>query len=252
MDSGLSGKAALVTGATRGIGWAIAQALAGEGARVALCARGSEGVAAAEKTLLRGVAFEADVATADGARHAVEKTLQAFGQLDVLVNNVGGSLGAGEFDSATEAQWRQGLDVNLMSAVWCSQHAVAWMKDHGGGAIVHVNSICGREYCSSAPYTAAKSALTGLTKEMAVDLARYRIRVNGVAPGSILFPGGSWDRRRTSRPELIEKMVRDDLPWGRFGRPEEVAAAVVFLASAPASWVTGATLPVDGGQGRAF
>jgi len=91
-----------------------------------------------------------------------------------------------------------------------------------------------------------------LTKEMAIDLAERRIRVNGVAPGSILFPGGSWERKRREKPERIAKMVAEELPWHRFGAPEEVAAAVVFLASAAASWITGATLAVDGGQGRAF
>jgi len=136
--------------------------------------------------------------------------------------------------------------------VWCSQHAVEHMKARGGGCIVHINSIYGREYGTSAPYTAAKAGLTALTKEMAIDLARHRIRVNGVAPGSILFPGGSWDRRRQTQPEKVEKLVREELPWGRFGTPEEVADVVVFLCSERARWVTGATVPVDGGQGRAF
>jgi 3-oxoacyl-[acyl-carrier protein] reductase len=98
----------------------------------------------------------------------------------------------------------------------------------------------------------AKAGLTALTKEMAIDLARHRIRVNGVAPGAILFPGGSWDRRRRTEPERVEKLVREELPWGRFGTPEEVADVVVFLCSERARWVTGATVPVDGGQGRAF
>lgn len=255
MDLQLSGKSALITGASRGIGRATALALAREGVKVFVCARGEADLARTREEIaeLGGVVAAAtlDVSTQPGALEAVEATVRAFGRIDLLVNNVGGSLGAGAFDHATPEQWNQVLQVNLMSAVWCSQRAVQSMRD-GGGAIVHINSICGREYCTSAPYTAAKAALTALTKEMAIDLARHRIRVNSVAPGSILFPGGSWDRRRKKDPARIERMLKEELPWGRFGTPEEVADAVVFLCSERASWITGATLPVDGAQGRAF
>ncbi|ATB44165.1 3-oxoacyl-ACP reductase [Cystobacter fuscus] len=256
MELELKGKSALVTGSSRGIGRAIALSLAREGVRVCLSARGAPGLEAVAAELRASGAEVAsiagDVATPDGAQAAVDAAVRAFGSLDILVNNVGGSGGAGSFDVATAGQWKDVLDSNLLATVWCSQHAVARMKAQGGGCIVHINSIFGREYATSAPYTAAKAAVTALTKEMAVDLARHRIRVNGVAPGAILFPGGSWDRRRQANPEKVEKMVREELPWGRFGTPEEVADVVVFLCSAGARWVTGATLPVDGGQGRAF
>jgi 3-oxoacyl-[acyl-carrier protein] reductase len=256
MELELKGRAALVTGSSRGIGRAIATALAREGVRVCLSARGTEGLEATAAELRASgaevVTVAGDVATPEGAAVAVDTAVRAFGALDVLVNNVGGSGGVGAFDVATAPQWKDVLDRNLLAAVWCSQHAVEHMKARGGGCIVHINSIYGREYGTSAPYTTAKAGLTALTKEMAIDLARHRIRVNGVAPGSILFPGGSWDRRRQSQPEKVEKLVREELPWGRFGTPEEVADVVVFLCSERARWVTGATVPVDGGQGRAF
>lgn len=256
MDLELAGKVALISGGSRGIGLAIAESLAREGVRLCVAARGKEALdRAAEK--LRALGTEAhavavDLATATGAEEAVRATITHFGRIDLLVNNTGGSRSSGSFDTATAEQWQDVMDTNLYSAVWCSQHAVAFMKDHGGGCIVHIGSISGREYTSSAPYGAAKAAMVGLAKEMAVDLAKHGIRVNTVAPGSIMFEGGSWDKRRTTHPELIEKMLAHDLPWKRFGRPEEVAELVTFLCSARATWITGACIPVDGGQGRAL
>lgn len=256
MELGLKGKAVLVTGASRGIGRAIAKAFGREKARVCLCARGEQELRVAVASLaaagVEAASVVADVSRREGAEAAVRAALESFGGLDILVNNVGGSGGAGSFERATPEQWGAVIDTNLLAAVWCSQPAVDWMREHGGGAIANISSIFGREYYASAPYTAAKSALVALTKEMAVDLARFGIRVNSVAPGSVMFPGGSWDRRRQREPDLIEKMKREELPWGRFGTPEEIAEVVVFLCSERASWVSGACVPVDGAQGRAF
>lgn len=256
MDLELTGRTALIIGASRGIGRAIAAAMAREGARVALVARGEEALRATVAEL-RAAGAEAhaivgDVSTEAGAQEAVGEAIETLGGVEVLVNNAGGSLGSGTFEKATAAQWREVLDLNLMAAVWCSQAAVGWMHENGGGAIVNVSSICGREYCSTAPYMAAKAAMIAMTKEMSVSLAKHRIRVNSVAPGSVMFPGGSWDRRAKADPERIEKMQRDELPMGRFGTPEEVADVVTFLCSARAGWMTGACVPVDGAQGRAL
>lgn len=193
-----------------------------------------------------------DLATEEGAARAVKAAIDGYGALDVLINNAGGSVGSGAFDTATAAQWKQVVDLNLMSAVWCSQAAVSFMRDHGGGVIIHVSSICGREYCTSAPYTAAKAAMVGLAKEMAIDLAKFGIRVCSVAPGSILFPGGSWAKRQEKDPARIAQMIERELPWKRFGAPEEVADVVTFLCSARARWMSGACVVVDGAQGRAF
>jgi 3-oxoacyl-[acyl-carrier protein] reductase len=256
VELGLKGKVAVVTGGSRGIGRAIAQALAKEGVTLVLAARGADDLEATAQQLRAAGAqvrtVVADAARTDDAERIIATATEGFGALDLLINNAGGSRGSGPLDSATDAQWAEVLDLNLLSAVRCSRPAVEWMKGHGGGAILHMSSIYGREYARSAPYTAAKAGVIALGKEMAVDLAQHRIRVNALAPGSILFPGGSWDRRSQKDPEGVKKLVETELPWKRFGTPEEVAQVAVFLCSAPASWLSGACLPVDGAQGRAF
>jgi 3-oxoacyl-[acyl-carrier protein] reductase len=259
MDLGLRGKAALVTGSSRGLGRAAALELAREGCRVCLCARGKEALeAAAEAVRALGgeaAAVVADVTTDDDARAVVDATLAAFGRIDVLVNNVGGSTGTSFQETGVE-DWQRAVDLNLIPAVRLARLVVPHMREQGGGAIVNIASIYGREwggaYVRRPTYIAAKAAEIAMSKALALELAPLGIRVNCVAPGSILFPGGGWERRQRQDPEGIGAFLKAEFPLGRFGQPEEVGRVVAFLASDAASLVVGACLNVDGGQSRSL
>ncbi|MCL4370566.1 MAG: glucose 1-dehydrogenase [Chloroflexi bacterium] len=252
MDLGLKGKVAIVTGSSRGIGRSIALGLAEEGCRVVLTARHEEALLkVAEEARARGgepLVVAADLTRAEGVEQVVRRTVDAFGRVDILVNNLGGSHG-GLFTETSEEEYQETLDLNLFPAVRFSRAVVPLMQQQGGGAIVSIASIWGRETGGKISYNVAKAALISLTKQVARELAPLRIRVNSVAPGSILFPGGSWDRRRQADPEGMAEFERRELPMG-FGRPEDVANVVVFLASERAAHVSGACWVVDGAQGH--
>jgi 3-oxoacyl-[acyl-carrier protein] reductase len=249
MELGLQGKTAIVTGSSRGIGRSIALALAAEGCNVVLCARGEERLRETEAEVraegVETLAVVADMTRAEDAERLVAAAIKRFGRIDILVNNAGGAT-PGEDDAAWENSYR----VNLMSAVAAARAIVPHMREQGGGCIIHIASISGRESGGPATYNATKAALISHAKQMALALAGDKIRVNSVAPGSIIFPGGSWQRRVDADPEGLRKFVRHNIPMGRFGSPEEVAAVAAFLASEKASWVTGACVNVDGGQSR--
>jgi 3-oxoacyl-[acyl-carrier protein] reductase len=258
MDLELHDKIAVVTGSTKGLGFAIARVLVEEGCRVTVCARGEEGLAAAVATLRtipggteRVLAVQADLSTDKGIADVILRTVDTFGGLDILVNNIGTAKGS-DLVQTTDAEWQEAFDQTLFPAVRASRMAVPHLRQRGGGSIVMIASIWGRESGGRMTYNAVKAAEISLAKSMAQQLARDNIRVNSVAPGSIRFPGGSWDRRVAEDPEGMAEFVRRELPFGRFGRPEEVGAVVAFLVSRRASWISGASLPVDGCQSRSL
>ena len=258
MDLGLSGQVALITGSSRGLGLASATALVEEGCRVVVCARGADGLDRATSALrarasnvadVEGVV--ADVATSAGVSAVIDRAVARFGGVDILVNNVGLARGTTIVDT-TDAEWQEAIDQTLLPAIRASRLAVPLMRRRGGGSIIMIASIWGRESGGRMTYNAVKAAEISLAKAMAQQLARDHIRVNSVAPGSILFPGGSWHRRQQEDPAGIQTFVERELPFGRFGRPEEVGAVVAFLASSCASWISGACVPVDGCQSRSL
>jgi 3-oxoacyl-[acyl-carrier protein] reductase len=256
VDLELTDKVAIITGGSRGLGLASALALVREGCRVAICARGEERLAQAGAELRTAAGDErpvltvaADVATKEGVTRVVEQAVARFGGIDALVNNVGLARGTTIVDTS-DAEWYEAFDQTLFPAIRASRLAVPQMRRRGGGAIIMIASIWGRESGGRMTYNAVKAAEISLAKAMAQQLARDNIRVNSVAPGSISFPGGSWHRRQQEDPAGIADFVHRELPFGRFGRADEVGDVVAFLASARASWISGASITVDGCQSR--
>jgi len=248
MDLGLQGKGVIVTGASKGIGRAIALEYAREGANVAVCARGAEALDDTRKAIealgVKAFAAACDVGKADALQAFLNAAHAALGRVDVLVNNPSGF---GVTDN--EAGWAASFDVDIMAAVRAVWTVTPWMEQQGGGAVINISSISGLEASlpGVAAYAAAKAALISHSKSMAMELAPKGIRVNCIAPGSIDFPDGFWDNiHKTNKP--FYAMVIGSIPFGRMGKPEEVANAAVFLGSNKASWVSGAMLPVDGVQ----
>jgi 3-oxoacyl-[acyl-carrier protein] reductase len=248
MDMGLAGKVVLVSGGSRGIGAAIASSLAREGAHLALVARTAAKLEEHAASLRAANAtvrtYPIDLLDRVAAQSVVDATIRDLGTIDVLVHNLGGSR-----EDASDEAWDFTIDVNLGAAVRLSRAVTPVMTARQRGVILFITSISGSVVGGAKPaYNAAKAAEIMFARSLAKDLAPHGIRANSVSPGSILFPGGSWDRRNEADPARIAKFVQDAMPRGRFGTPEEVADVVTFLASDRASLVSGADIAVDGCQ----
>ncbi|MCG3119009.1 MAG: 3-oxoacyl-[acyl-carrier-protein] reductase FabG [bacterium] len=257
MDLNLKDKVALITGASRGLGKGIALGLAAEGCHLAICARQAEQLENAAKEMraknIEVLALPLDVTRADHVEQLVQQTKEKFGKIDILVNNVGGNR-RNLFEKTTDADWEAVINLNLLAHMRMSRAVIPQMREKKSGVILFISSIFGRESggANLSIYNTTKAALISLAKIMAVELAPHHIRVNSLAPGSIRFPGGSWDKRCLEDPEGMKAFVAREMPLGRFGTVEEVANVAVFLASERASLITGACLNVDGGQSRSL
>lgn len=251
MDLGLTGKVAVVTGGSRGIGRATALTFAAEGAAVAICARGSETLQATLAEIrahdVNAFGMPVDVTKRDEVEAFVSASAETLGGVDILINNVGGSVGKGLMGS-TDEEWVDTFDLNLFHAVRTSRAAVPHMRQRGGGAIVVISSISGLKPAPGSQYGAAKAAEVFVSGALAMELGPDNIRVNTVSPGSILFPGGGWGKRQQEDPEGFGKFETEEFPLGRLGTPEEVARAIVFVASPAGSWINGTNISVDGAQ----
>ena len=252
MDLGLRGRRTLITGGSRGIGLAVAEALAAEGAAVGLIARDAAGLAAAAERLgPRGVPVAtavADVTDTPQLRSAVDDIATALGGLDHLVANVGGTVGRGNLTSAGDGDFTATFALNAGHAAELIRAGLTHLRAAGGGSVVIISSITGMRPAPRTAYAAAKAAEIHLAATAAQELAPAGIRVNAVSPGSIMFPGGGWDTFQREHPEEFAVFLASQFPFGRLGRPEEVAEVVTFLLSARASWITGENVAVDGGQ----
>src|SRR6516162_1394314 len=245
MNIDLAGKRAIVAGGSRGIGRAIGLAEAGAG--VSICARGAERLAATREEIARHghITHSAvcDLADAAAIPRYIEEAAGALGGVDILVNNASG-FGATDDENG----WAVSVSVDLLATVRAIRTALPHLEKSGSGVILNISSISGlRATPRTPPYAAVKAAVVNYTLTEAAALARKGIRVNCIAPGSIEFPGGTWERARLNNPDLYGRILRS-IPFGRLGKPEEVAQVAVFLCSPLAGWVTGQTIAVDGGQ----
>ena len=257
MDLALNGKVAMIAGGSRGLGRQIAGSLAREGCKISICARDPKQL---ESTVAEFAALgyqvhgtPADVTSDEEANRFHHDTIATLGDPDVLVNCVGGRRGSVVFEETTLEQFRQGLEVNLVSAVRLAALVLPHMKAQRWGRIINIASIYGREYGGTIDYMSAKAGLIAFSKHLALQLATHNVLVNCVAPGSIDFPGSSWDRfQKTQPPEVVAEFIARNLPMGRFGWPEPIGEMVAFLASDRADLITGACINVDGGQSRSL
>jgi 3-oxoacyl-[acyl-carrier protein] reductase len=247
MKIDIAGQRAIVAGGSRGIGRAIALAFAEAGAGVSICARGAEALETTRAAIAKfGGSVHAavcDLSDAAAIRRYIEEAASALGGIDILVNNASG------FGTADdEAGWAASISVDLMATVRATRAAFPYLEKSEAASILNISSISGfRASVRTPPYGAVKAAILEYTLTQAATFARKGIRVNCIAPGSIEFPGGTWARVKENNPNLYGSILRS-IPFGRLGRPEEIAQVALFLSSPLASWVTGQNIAVDGGQ----
>jgi 3-oxoacyl-[acyl-carrier protein] reductase len=258
MDLGLKNKVAFVAGASRGIGNAIASAFLREGSRTVITGRTPEKLEQARTTLAKQwgedyvLAIAGDLTAPDTIKNAFRETIARWGNIDCVVANIGSGKSTPGWD-LSDKDWSMALEQNFWPGIRIAQQALRLMIPAGSGSIVFIASITALEATSAPlPYSAAKAALVNYTGNLARVVAPHHIRVNCVAPGNILFPGGSWESRLQIQQAQVLDYIRAEVPQNRFGTVEEIADIVVFLSSDRASFVTGACWTADGGQTRAF
>ena len=257
MDLALQGRVAMITGGSHGLGKHAADSLAREGCKVSICARGKENLdATAAEFRSKGyevLAVQADVTNKEDLTRFHNDTINTLGEADILVNNAGGRKGTTDFQETGVATFREGMEFNLMAAVELIALVLPHMREQRWGRIISVSSIYGREYGGSIDYMTGKAALIAFSKHLALNLMKENVLVNCIAPGSIDFPGSSWDRfQKNSTPEQVAEFIDRNLPAGKFGWPEPIGDTIAFLASENASMITGTCLNVDGGQSRSL
>lgn len=258
MQTGLAEKVALVTAASKGLGFASAMALAKEGCDLVICSRSPEAVDAASgqirsATGRRVVAVQADVSRPEGVQRVLDAAMEAYGGVDILVSNTGGPP-TGQFMDFDDAAWQSAFDNLLMSAVRLSRGVIPAMKARGGGRILYITSGAVKQPIPALVLSnSLRAAVTGMAKTISAQVAPHGITVNCVAPGRIDTERLQYlDSDTAARTGRDAAAVKSDwvarIPMGRYGTPEEFANAVVYLASEGASFITGVTLSVDGGQ----
>jgi len=256
MDLGLKNHVVLVTGSSRGIGQAIAMEFAREGARVIITGRNHKDVNNTVNQIKEsggeGCGFVGDLTIEADIKNCIDRVLNQWNTIDTLVANLGSGKGQRGWNTGA-AEWNRLVDINFMSNVKIAGITIPHLVKNKNSSIVFIGSIAGLETLGAPPaYEAAKSALIAYSKNLANEVAKDFIRVNVVAPGNIMFPGSTWDEKMTSNRETVQSLIESEVPLKRFGKAEEVANAVLFLASRKAAFITGTCLIVDGGQTRAF